>query len=296
MKDERIMNPGNVGNIGTTLAAGTAAGGRRLGSSFAVAFRMTLRSMPSMGSVPTTIVQIVAAPVFNTLFYMMLAWSGVLLADPSASTGAGPAIAALVGSGCVGVCTLVAETLANDRFEGTMPYMLLGGSSALVLWAGRIGAMLVVGVLSDLASLLAVMATVGPFALSWAHWLLVAALILVSSLACLGVGLLVAVASLAMSDELFLSNTVGYVLPLVCGVVAPVSVFPRPFAAVLYVLPLPWLTDAARDLAAGDEVRAGIGMGVAVAIGAAWGLLAVICRRLAMTINRRHDNVTGLGI
>ncbi|KFI42010.1 ABC transporter permease [Bifidobacterium biavatii] len=267
---------------------------------FVTGWRITMRATPSLGSVPATLVQVLAAPAFTALFYLMLAHAGEHTAagfgaaiDGTAS--AVNAMAVLIGTCCVESCTSVSATLATDRFEGTMPYVSLGRPS-LRSWAGRIGAMFVITLCSGCAAMAALACCSGMVSFDARRWVAAVALMMLSILSCSGMGLLVAACSLMMDDALFLANFAGYALPLVGGAVAPLTVFPPIVAGALHAMPLAWLTDAARALAAGRWHAMMVDSLIGVGIGLLWAVAALAVWRICMAYHRRHDTVSSLGL
>lgn len=170
---------------------------------FMTGLRVTLRTMPEFGSPAAVAVQTLAAPAFTALFYLLLSRSGQ---GQSEAGGAGATLAALVGACAVQTVTLVASTLSEDRYEGTLPHELVAAGTGVRSWAGRFAAMLLVALLGGLASLAATFAATPADA--WPGGtplaLLPAALALtaVSCLASLGMGLCIAALSLACTDAL----------------------------------------------------------------------------------------------
>lgn len=209
-------------------------------------------------------------------------------------------LAALVGSCAVQTVTLAASTLSEDRYEGTLPYELVAAGVGIRSWAGRFAAMLLVSLLGGFASLLAAFAATP--AREWLSGapggLLLAAiaLIIASCLASLGMGLCIAVLSLVCTDALFLANFAGYLLPVGCGLVAPVGILPQPWRALAYATPIAWMTDAARAVAAEHPGRACVCAGIAVAVGLVWSIVAVVTLCLCQAISRRYDTITGIGL
>lgn len=263
---------------------------------FMTGLRVTLRTMPEFGSPAAVAVQTLAAPAFTALFYLLLSRSGQ---GQSEAGGAGATLAALVGSCAVQTVTLVASTLSEDRYEGTLPHELVAAGTGVRSWAGRFAAMLLVALLGGLASLAATFAATPADA--WPGGtplaLLPAALALtaVSCLASLGMGLCIAALSLACTDALFPANLAGYLLPIGCGLVAPAGALPQPWRALAYTTPIAWTTDAARAAAA-HTTRALACAGVGIAVGAAWVLAAVVTLRLCRAVSRRHDTIAGIGL
>lgn len=218
-------------------------------SAFRTAFMIAFRSMPDCGSLPALLVQVAAAPAFTALFYLMLTEAaprvGAAAGTAAASTAMATTLVPAIGACSAQASVAMASLLAEDRFTGVLPYMMLGSGSRIAPWAGRLCAGLGVSMASSCCALLVSLLATGalPAAGLWPSMLLLMAVSLVASL---GVGLLTAVLSLMFDDALLLTNLIGYVLPLVGGVVAPASVFPAPVARTVHALPITWMTDAAR--------------------------------------------------
>ena len=263
---------------------------------FMTGLRITLRTMPEFGSPAAVAVQVLAAPAFTALFYLLLARSGQ---EHGGADGAGATLAALVGACAVQTVTLVASTLSEDRYEGTLSHVLVAAGTGVRSWAGRFAAMLLIALLGGLASLVATFAVTPVTA--WPGGarltLLPAALGLaaVSCLASFGMGLCVAALSLVCTDALFLANLAGYLLPIGCGLVAPAGIMPQPWRAMAYLTPIAWMTDAARAVAT-HAAQAAACAAIAVAVGAAWVLAAVVTFQVCRGISRRHGTIVGIGL
>lgn len=268
-------------------------------SAFRTAFMIAFRSMPDCGSLPALLVQVAAAPAFTALFYLMLTEAaprvGAAAGTAAASTAMATALVPAIGACSAQASVAMASLLAEDRFTGVLPYMMLGSGSRIAPWAGRLCAGLGVSMASSCCALLVSLLATGalPAAGLWPSMLLLMAVSLVASL---GVGLLTSVLSLMFDDALLLTNLIGYVLPLVGGVVAPTSVFPAPVARTVHALPITWMTDAARALTAGHPATAFACMGAGLAVGLGWAVSALVCWRMCMALSRRRGTVTGLGM
>lgn len=279
---------------------------------FVNGFKITIVNMPDFGSVPTVLVQVLAAPAFQAVFYVLLAQGGLAaglgeteadaagsVAGTAASGNAaaqGAALAAMIGASCVAACTCVASVLAQERFEGTMPYVMATTRAGFLPWAGRFAAMLAVTFLSGCAAMAAAAVTTDFSGFGPAQWGLTLLLLLVAVVSSCGMGLLVAACSLLFADALALTNIVGQMLPLIGGVVAPVSVFGGPIGRLLHIMPIAWSTDAARALAAGGTPTALTDMAAALLSAALWAILAAVVWRVCITQSRRHDRIKGLGL
>lgn len=274
---------------------------------FVNGFKITIVNMPDFGSVPTVLVQVLAAPAFQAVFYLLLAQGGLAAglgvtgadaAGAAAGTAAaqGAALAAMIGASCVAACTCVASVLAQERFEGTMPYVMGTTWAGFLPWAGRFAAMLAVTFLSGCAAMAAAAVTTDFSGFGPARWALTLLLLFVAVVSSCGMGLLVAACSLLFADALALTNIVGQVLPLIGGVVAPVSVFGGPIGRLLHVMPIAWSTDAARVLATGGTPAALADMAAALLSAAIWVVGAAVVWRVCIAQSRRHDRIKGLGL
>lgn len=265
----------------------------RAPSAFRTAFRVALRTMPDCGSPGAVAVQMTVSPAFTALLYLMFAASGSAMGDAGATDTLASALAAATGTCCVQASVAMASLLAQDRFEGVLPYLAVGAGSQIPLWAGRITAQLVVSSASACCALTASLMAGGTTP-GVGTWPFMALLLPASLIASLGLGLATAAVSLMCTDELLPANLVGYALPLLGGAVAPVGVFPGPIAAATRVLPVSWMTDAARALAAGARWDAGTAMAAGLTVGAAWAVAAALLWRSCRVMARRHGNVTAL--
>lgn len=263
---------------------------------FMTGLRITLRTMPEFGSPAAIAVQILAAPAFTALFYLFLSRAGQGQEAGTASA----TLAALVGSCAVQTVTLVASTLSEDRFEGTLPNELVAAGTGVRSWAGRFAAMLIVAVLGGLASLVAVFIATpaGDWPDGTPLGLLPAALglIVASCFVSLGLGMCVAALSLICTDALFLANLAGYLLPIGCGLVAPAGVLPQPWRALAYATPIAWMTDATRATATGQTAHALTDVGAGVVAGLVWAIAAIVTLRLCQAMSRRYDTINGIGL
>ncbi|KAB8292683.1 ABC transporter permease [Bifidobacterium avesanii] len=262
-------------------------------SAFRTAFRVALRTMPDCDSPATIAVQVAAAPAFTALFYLMLAASDSGTGAGDATGALAAALASTTGACCAQASVAMASLLAQDRFAGVLPYLTVGAGPQAALWAGRIAAQLTVSSASACCALAASLAAGGTMP-ERGIWPFMALLLSASLVASLGLGLATAAASLVCADALMPANLVGYALPLLGGVVAPVDVFPGPIATLARALPVTWMTDASRALSARAVRDAVSDMAVGLSVGAAWAVAAAMLWRLCRARARRRGDVAAL--
>ncbi|RKN67081.1 hypothetical protein D7252_05430 [Microbacterium sp. CGR2] len=112
--------------------------------------------------------------------------------------------------------------------------------------------------------------------LSPVTWFLVPLFVSAAVFASAGMGLVVGGLSLGMRDPLLASNIAGYLLPLVCGVIAPIALLPVPAQVIFGWLPLTHMTNAARTImSAGSASSAAFELLLGIALGGAWAAAGV---------------------
>lgn len=237
---------------------------------FAVGARVSYVSLPETRSPITFLVGLVVVPFLTALFYLLLASGG------TASLRPGDALAASLASGAIAATVTVSTLVVTDRFEGTRAFLLLSPRTNTSLWLGRLSVPVLIGVVTGIASSYAILllsrASIAP-----SVWLQIPLFVATAVVASAGLGVIIGGLGLGMRDPLVASNVAGYALPLVCGVIAPVTLFPAPLEALAGVLPLTHVTTAARSfIESGGLAAAGSEMLTAIVVGAAWGLVGVV--------------------
>lgn len=243
-------------------------------NAFAVGARVSYASLPETRSSTTFTVGLVVVPFLTALFYLLLASGGEGNLPP------GDALAASLASGAIAATVTVSTLVVTDRFEGTRAFLLLSPRTNASLWLGRLSVPVLIGWVTGTASSSAILLLSGaPIAPD--IWCLVPLFVAAAVLTSAGFGIFVGGVGLGMGDPLAASHIVGFTLPLACGVIAPISLFPAPIEAVAGWLPLTHVTSAARSvMEPGGAAAAGEGMLLAGAVGSLWGLVGVVVWKL----------------
>lgn len=250
---------------------------RRLTGPFATGFRMTISSMTETATPATVLADVLLAPLLAALLYLLISRDG---------QGHGATLPAVVGTASMQTVLLSGSALLRDRLEGTLAHLALGPRIPVRLWAGRFAALASVGFAGSAVTWAATCALFH-LGTGGAPDPVPPLMLLAASLASCGLGAAVAACSLAARDALFLVNLCGFAIPLLCGLVAPVSVLPVPLRWLAYALPTSWMTDAARAYATGDAGSAWRRLVVGVMAGMAWLLVAMLVLKAAAVLARR---------
>ncbi|ROQ38603.1 hypothetical protein EDF46_2243 [Frondihabitans sp. PhB188] len=256
-------------------------------ASLRTAVRIAWASLPESRDRRLLAVRFVGTPLAAALFYFAMSAAG------GGARDAGDAVAAAIGAGASGAAVSVAVLLASDRFEGTLPFLLMASRGTVVAWLGRASVLLTVGI--GMASVGAVV----PLALVGGVGGLdrvagVALAFVAVAPASAGVGFLVGSVGLRMRDSLFLANAAEFLLPLVTGVVAPLSTLPVGMAGVLRLIPIADVIDAARVAAtAGTTPAYWSDLGLAALASVAWGAAAVASWVFFGRLARRTGSADG---
>ncbi|RIY28599.1 ABC transporter, partial [Bifidobacteriaceae bacterium NR016] len=79
-----------------------------------------------------------------------------------------------------------------------------------------------------------------------------------------------------------------------CGVIAPISVFPKMVQYVLYVIPVTHVTQVSRSIVDGS-VSVGVSLLVILIVGVLWAIVGVIIWNVGVVIQRRKGTLTTIG-
>ncbi|MFE7512807.1 ABC transporter permease [Streptomyces sp. NPDC057540] len=164
--------------------------------------------------------------------------------------------------------------VANERRYGTLGAVLLSPRRRVPLWLGRALPYVVNGLF------------VSAFVLTVAALLLglpvpagalpgLGLVLLVAAAACSAFGLALGALGLRFRDVFLVSNVASSVLLLLTGAAVPRETLPGWMRAAGELLPLTHAADAARGLTAGGGLDGRL-LGAEFAVGAGWGLLAVV--------------------
>jgi ABC-2 type transport system permease protein len=203
----------------------------------------------------------------------------------------------LVGN-AIGVATLscfgVSQAVADERWQGTLSYILAAPAPRVPIFFGRAAYHVVDGMLNMAAAfLLAVLIFGLRLPLEGLAGLILA--MLVATLAICGVGLLLGALAYIFLDAILLANWAMFILLLLTGMNVPLSELPPFAAAIGQALPLTRSIAAARMYAAGAPFEAGLGLLAAdLAIGAVYAVAGFFLFGWLETQSRRQGRLEGI--
>jgi ABC-2 type transport system permease protein len=222
------------------------------------------------------------APVFQILLFVYIGRSAQLQSDAFYVIGNGLQYAAIP---CL---FAMANTIAGERFQQTLGYILITPAQRLPLFLGRALPVAGNGFFVSLFALVVGGAIVGihvPVS-AYAPIVLVTA---VCAFACTGLGLINAALGLVVRETAVLSNILFGGLLIVSGANVPVHDLPGALQAVSSVVPLTHGIEAARHLAAGESFSSVRGLiGTEALIGFVYAALGYLLLRGTETVSRRN--------
>lgn len=224
-----------------------------MGNRFAILLisaRLAFKSLPEFSTWVTVVVRVLAVPAATSLFYLAIS-SGAGMAPLQAAN----AIAAAAGVGAVSAAVAASVLVAQDRFNGTLTYLMIAPYSRISAWTGRFILVAGFGLVMAVIGLSVSLAITGQ-AFNLSQWAGIPAVLLVASLSSVGVGYALGAVSLRMRDSLLLANVAEYALPLLTGIVAPVSALPGGLEYVARLIPLTHAIEAGRTLVANGVTSA----------------------------------------
>lgn len=169
----------------------------------------------------------------------------------------------------------VTTAIADERAQGTLPYLLASPANRVVLFFARSALQTVDGVF-DIIFAFAFAIVVFGLELPVSTWPGVFAAVAVASLAACGIGFFLGSLSYLVLDALFLANLAMFALLLLTGANVPLVDLPAFAAAIGQALPLTRSIAAARLYASGAPFAEGVPLLLGdLAIGVAWALAAL---------------------
>lgn len=222
------------------------------------------------------------APIFQILLFVYIGRSAQLQSDSFYVIGNGLQYAAIP---CVFAMT---NTVAGERFQQTLGYILITPARRLPLFLGRALPVVANGFLVSLFALVVGGAIVGIDIPASAYPPIVL-VIAVSAFACTGLGLINAGLGLIVRETAVLSNVLFGALLILSGANVPVHDLPHWLRPVSHAVPLTHGIAAARRLAAGASLSGVLGLvGAEAGIGVIYAALGYGLIRLTETASRRN--------
>ncbi|WP_426520655.1 hypothetical protein ACPPVQ_08755 [Diaminobutyricibacter sp. McL0618] len=258
---------------------------------FPSALLIAVRSLPELQSWKTIAIRIGAVPVAAGLFYLALASGG-----GTTRVGSGDAIAAAASVGAINAAIAANVLIAHDRFESTLPYVTIASRGRTRAWAARLSTVMAIGIAASVVTVIVTLAVAGELR-PGCTWVGIVAVLVVSSASAMGLGFLLGALSLIFGDSLLLANIAEYVLPLICGAVAPLSVFPDIVADTLRWIPPASAIEAGRLLAnEGAGPAFWSALGAAICSGAAALTVGLLAWHSLERRARRDGSIESLSI
>ena len=222
------------------------------------------------------------APIFQILLFVYIGRSAALESDEFYVIGNAIQYAAVP---CLFAMTF---TIAGERNQRTLGYLLVTPAARLPLFLGRTLPVIVNGFLVAAFSLVVGSAIVGidvPDS-AWAPLTLVTA---VSIFSCTGFGLVSAGIGLLLREQAVLANVLFGLLLVFTGVNAPLDTLPAWIQTVSHGLPFTHGIEAARRVADGASLGAVTGLlGAEALVGVVYGAAGYAFIRATETLSRRH--------
>jgi ABC-2 type transport system permease protein len=222
------------------------------------------------------------APIFQILLFVYIGRSAKLQSDSFYVIGNGLQYAAIP---CL---FAMANTIAGERYQQTLGYILITPARRLPLFLGRALPVVANGFLVSVFALVVGGAIVGTHiaASGYAPIILVIA---VSAFACTGLGLINAGLGLIARETAVLSNIFFGALLILSGANVPVHNLPAWLRPVSEGVPLTHGIAAARRLAAGSSFDSVLGLvGAEALIGLVYAALGYALIRGTETLSRRR--------
>ena len=149
----------------------------------------------------------------------------------------------------------VANITSQDKWQGTLPSMMVTPANRIALFIGRAWFQVLLSSLIAAAGLLYA-ATLFGVSFASADFLAIAVVIFLTSAAMISFGLLISAVGLYMRTALIVANIFLFVTLLLSGVNFPVSSLPGWLQPASWAIPLTYGTQALRDAIAGSSLSA----------------------------------------
>jgi ABC-2 type transport system permease protein len=222
------------------------------------------------------------APIFQILLFVYIGRSASLESDEFYVVGNAIQYAA------VPCLFAMIFTIAGERYQRTLGYLLVTPASRLPLFLGRALPVVVNGFLVATFALVVGGLIVG-VDIPASSYPALALAAFVSAFGCTGFGLLGAGMGLVLREQAVLANIMFGLLLVFTGANVPIDDLPGWMQAVSGVLPFTHGIEAARQIAAGEPLSGAGGLlGTEAAIGVAYALLGYAAIRTAEGASRRY--------
>jgi ABC-2 type transport system permease protein len=222
------------------------------------------------------------APIFQILLFVYIGRSASLESDEFYVVGNAIQYAA------VPCLFAMIFTIAGERYQRTLGYLLVTPAPRLPLFLGRAVPVVLNGFAVSAFALVVGGAIVG-IEVPASSYLPLAVAALISAFGCTGFGLLGAGLGLMMREQAVLANILFGLLLIFTGANVPVDTLPGWMQTVSSGLPFTHGIEAARQIADGASLGdAGGLLATEAAIGTIYAVLGYLAIRGAETLSRRH--------
>jgi ABC-2 type transport system permease protein len=228
---------------------------------------------------------LVVQPVFQILLFAYIGRAASVGSDEFYVVGNAMQYAAVP---CLFAMT---QTIAGERYQQTLSYILISPAGRLPLFLGRALPVILNGFLTAAFSLLVGGLILG-VTFPTSVFAPLAVVVLVATLSCTGLGLINAGLGLRVRETSVLSNLLVGILLIFCGANLPVGSLPDWMAAVSSWLPLTHAIAAARDVVHGSSLADVQGLlGRELGVGVIYAVAGLAIIRFFETQSRRHASL-----
>jgi ABC-2 type transport system permease protein len=183
------------------------------------------------------------------------------------------------------------QTIAGERYQQTLGYILISPAGRLPLFLGRALPVIVNGFFVAAFSLLVGGLILG-VTFSGSVFAPLAVVVLVASLSCTGLGLINAGLGLRIRETSVLSNILVGILLIFCGANVAISSLPDWMAQISSWIPLTHAIEAARAVADGGSLTSVQGLiGRELGVGVIYAVAGLAIIRFFETQSRRHASL-----
>ena len=187
----------------------------------------------------------------------------------------------------------IAQTVAGERRQGTLPYLVGSPANRIVLFFGRGIGQALDGLIDVIVAFL-IAAVLFGLDLSNANLVGIALAIVIAVYGASALGLFLGAAAYLVLDSNFLANTVMFAILLLTGANVPLAELPGFLLPISSILPLTRSVEAARIFTAGGELGSGAGLlAIDAAVGTLWALTGLALFSWIETQARRRGSLEG---
>jgi ABC-2 type transport system permease protein len=225
---------------------------------------------------------LLVAPIFQILLFVYIGRSAGLESDEFYVIGNAVQYTAIP---CLFAMT---QTIAGERYQQTLGYILVTPAARLPLFLGRAVPVIVNSFFVGVFALVVGAAIVG-IDLPASSYAPLAVVMAIAAYSCTGLGLLAAALGLIIRETSVLSNILFGLLLIFTGANVPLDDLPGWMQSVAQVLPFTHAIEAARDVAGGDSLADVSGLiGVEATIGTVYAVAGYAMLRYVEGVSRRR--------